>query len=98
MANLTSAFTPFTAIPPKIPGDGLFSALSITNNLASYGTYNGNTIDGVPLSVNDQGLIGITPTQAKVYPVGVTPAAVAVTPDGLYAYVANNNKLRNKWF
>jgi YVTN family beta-propeller protein len=80
----------FRPIPPTIPGDANLSALSISNNIASYGIYTNNTIDGVPLSIDSSGLVGITPSLVKTFPVGVTPAAIAITPDNI-GYVANNN-------
>jgi YVTN family beta-propeller protein len=76
--------------PPTIPGDNVLRTLNVTKLFTSFGTYN-NNIDGVPLSVNNSGLLGVTPVVSKTFPVGVTPAAIAITPDGTKAYVANNN-------
>ncbi len=81
----------FRARPPTIPGDSKLSALNVSNFLSSIGLYTNDTIDGIPLSVDSFGLTGITPVVSRTFPVGVTPAAIAITPDSSRAYVANNN-------
>ena len=85
------SFTPFTPIPPTILGDASLSSLSVTNFFSSPGIYTNDTIDGLPLSVDSNGLVGITPVVSKTFPVGVTPCGIAITSDSSTAYVANNN-------
>jgi DNA-binding beta-propeller fold protein YncE len=81
----------FRPVAPTIPGDNIFRTLTVSSLFSSLGTIVNETIEGIPLSINDEGLVGITPVVSKVFNCGVTPAGIAITPDSSSAYVANNN-------
>lgn len=79
----------------RVSVDPDVTTLSASKIVSADSFQSGNTrntqVSGVPLSIDSQGVMGVTPTVSSTFSVGLNPAGMAITSDGKTLFVANNN-------